>query len=102
MLQGIPLKCRIEAKASCLFHMFDESTPVVIEVTCSFSKMFVSLSTLCVMYIGVRNKLRPLCSCSELVILGQNVRIELGAGTAIMNEMASVLQFSHVNRYNTI
>lgn len=82
--------------------MFDESTPVVIEVICSFSKMFVSLSTLCVMYIGVRNKLRPLCSCSELVILGQNVRIELGAGTAIMNEMASVLRFSHVNRYNTI
>lgn len=82
--------------------MFDESTPVVIEVICSFSKMFVFLYTLCVMYIDVRNKLMPLCSCSELVILGPNVSIELGAGTAIMNEMASVLQFSHINRYNTM
>lgn len=64
--------------------------------------MFVSLYTLCVMYIDVRNKLTLLCSCSELVILGPNVSIELGAGTAIMNEMASVLQFSHINRYNTM
>lgn len=48
--------------------------------------MLVSLYTSCVMYFDVRNKLTRVWSGSELVILGQNVlRIELGAGTAIMS-----------------
>lgn len=80
MLQGIPLKCKIEAK-SCLVHiMLDESTLVVMEVICLFSKNeCVCLFALCVMYIDSKNKL----TC--MVILGQNLlRIELGTGTIII------------------